>query len=209
MCVRSFLSDLSPRQMTTRILVVFPALCFALALRAQSPDSTARSTKPPTRKTVVTFNPIAIVAGYFGGDVETAVTPTVTLGAGASYAGFDNFNDYGALEGKIRYYPQERALYGFSVAGNLGLATYRPDGPYYASYDATGTLILPTDGSGDRRTRATVGTELSYQWLLGPKRRFATVIGVGVKRFLGAEDYGDPFDSNIIPTARINIGFAF
>lgn len=187
---------------------MFPALCFALAVRAQAPDSTVRPHGPPTRKTVVTFNPIAIVAGYVGGDVETAVAPTMTLGIGASYAGFDNFNDYGALEAKVRYYPQERALYGFSVAGNLGMATYRQDGPYY-TYDVEGNPIYDTGVPRNRRTRATVGTELSYQWLLGPKRRFVTVIGVGVKRFLGAEDYSDPFDSNIIPTARINIGFAF
>ena len=56
---------------------MFPALCFALAVRAQAPDSTVRPHGPPIRKTVVTFNPIAIVAGYGGGDVETAVAPTM------------------------------------------------------------------------------------------------------------------------------------
>ena len=189
-------------------LALLPALCCTLSLRAQAPDSVARPNRPPTRKTVITFNPIAIVAGYVAGDVETALTPVVTLGAGASYAGFDNYDDYGALEAKVRYYPQERALYGFSVAGTLGLATYRQDGPYY-TYDVEGNPIYGVGVPRNRRTRGTVGTELSYQWLLGPKRRFVTVIGLGVKRFLGAEDYSDPFDSNIIPTARINIGFAF
>lgn len=195
-------------QMTYRSLAALPVLCWAFALGAQTPDSVTSAPRPVARKTVLTFNPIAIVAGYFGGDVETAVTSTMTLGVGASYAGFDNFNDYGALEAKVRYYPQERALYGFSVAGNLGMATYREDGPYYV-YDANGTVISPDGATGTRRTRATVGTEVSYQWLLGPKRRFVTVVGVGVKRFIGAEDYFSPFDANVIPTARINIGFAF
>ncbi|MBC7843044.1 MAG: hypothetical protein H7099_12060 [Gemmatimonadaceae bacterium] len=194
--------------MTYRTLAALPMLCWAVALGAQAPDSATPALKPVVRKTVLTFNPIAIVAGYFGGDVETAVSSTTTFGVGASYAGFDNFNDYGALEAKVRYYPQERALYGFSVAGNLGMATYREDGPYYV-YDANGNPVYSGGATGTRRTRATVGTELSYQWLLGPKRRFVTVVGVGVKRFFGAEDYSSPFDANVIPTARINIGFAF
>lgn len=192
----------------TRHSFLFLALFSAVSLGAQSPDTTARATTPPARKTVITLNPFALFATYFAGDIERTVTPTLTVGAGASYTGTRDFNEYGALEGKMRYYPQEKPLQGFSVAGTVGISTYKPDNLVYA-YDANGTPIYPNGSGADRRTRPTVGTELSYQWLLGPKRRFVTVVGLGVKRLLGTEEYSDPFSSNVIPTARINIGIAF
>jgi hypothetical protein len=192
-----------------KCLFQLAALLTVVTVGAQAPDSAARPTSPPARKTLVTVNPFAIFATYFAGDVETILSPSTTLGAGASYVGFGDYDRYGALEAKVRYYPQEKALYGFSVAGTLGLASYRQDVTSYTTYDGTGTIILSSSTSGPRRTRATLGTELSYQWLLGPKRRFVSVIGLGVKRLLGNESYSSPFESNVIPTARINIGFAF
>jgi hypothetical protein len=192
-----------------KYLFQLAALLTVVTVGAQAPDSAARPTSPPARKTLVTVNPFAIFATYFAGDVETILSPSTTLGAGASYVGFGDYDRYGALEAKVRYYPQEKALYGFSVAGTLGLASYRQDVASYTTYDGTGTIILSSSTFGPRRTRATLGTELSYQWLLGPKRRFVSVIGLGVKRLLGNESYSSPFESNVIPTARINIGFAF
>lgn len=194
--------------MLPRHWVVIPAVLCALTVRAQAQDTTAHAGAPRARKTAVTLNPFALFATYVAGDIETAVKPMLSIGVGGSYNGVSDYNNYFALEGKVRYYPQETALVGFSIAGTVGVASARDNG--YVAYDATGQPITFGPASGQNRTtRATVGTELSYQWILGPSRRFVAVGGVGVKRLLGSRGYADPIDSEVLPTARISIGIAF
>ncbi len=153
---------------------------------------------PDTRKTVVTINPFAIFAEYLTGDVEVKVAPSVTLGAGGSFTGGD-LDSYRTLEAKVRYYPAEKALLGFSVAGTLGIAS------------AIGYEFDNGFGSGQEKrfTQPSIGTELSYQWILGPSARFVAVTGLGLKRFLGAENNTEFLGTEVLPTARINIGIAF
>ena len=195
--------------MLRRTLALAAALCCAISAQAQSTDTTVKLVPPPARKTVVTFNPFAILATFFTGDIEHAVSSAVTVGASGSFFSGDAYSDYGSLEGKVRYYPNEKVLQGFSIAGALGLASYR-ETPFIA-YDSFGNPIttIGPGSSSSRTTRGAVGMDLSYQWLLGPKRRFVTVLGAGVKRFLGRETYRQPFGAIVIPTARVNIGFAF
>jgi hypothetical protein len=190
-------------------LIPLAVVLSAATMRAQAPDSASHRPSPPPRRTVVTLNPFAVFATYFAGDVESILSPSTTLGAGASYVGFGDQARYGALEAKVRYYPQEKALYGFSVAGTLGLASSRQNRTSYTTFDGNGNVLYTSSSFGPRSTRATIGTELSYQWLMGPKKRFVSVLGLGVKRLLGYEPFSSSFDSNIIPTARINIGIAF
>jgi hypothetical protein len=153
---------------------------------------------PDTRKAVFTFNPFAIFALYFAGDVELKAAKTVTVGGGFSAVGIDDFNNYRSLEAKVRYYPAERALQGFALAGTAGFAT----GSDRDSFTPGG---LPPR----RVSRPTIGTELSYQWIVGPSSRFVVVTGIGLKRLLGEEANFDPLNIPILPTARLNIGFAF
>lgn len=176
-----------------------PAFVTSLVLLA-APILGAQQASRPDRRTVFTINPIATVAGFVTGDIERKLSPSVSLGAGGSATLIDEFNRYSALEAKIRYYPNERALEGIAVAATVGVATARGDG-----YDNNTNLFV----INQRVTRATFGTELSYQWLLGPRQRFATVIGIGAKRSLGSRTYVEPFDNAFVPTARANIGFAF
>lgn len=61
----------------------------------------------------------------------------------------------------------------------------------------------------ERVTRPSLGTELSYQWIVGPSSRFVAVVGAGVKRMFGKEGNFEPLDVPVLPTARANIGFAF
>ena len=195
--------------MLQRSLVISAALCCSTALRAQSTDTTLHSATPPARHTVVTLNPFAVIAAYFTADIEHAVSRSVTVGAAGSLAGNDDFNHYGSLEGNVRYYPNEKVLQGFSIGGTLGFATARSD-YVYATPGGTGQTIFIGPGSSQERiTRATAGTELSYQWLLGPRHRFVIVLGGGVKRAFGEQRFIDPFNSAVIPTARVNIGVAF
>ncbi len=190
--------------MPTRLLLAALTLCVASALQAQATDTTTRSATPEPRKTIVSMNPFAVFALYFAGDVETVISPTATVGAGFSYTGIDDYNNYGALEVKARYYPLEKALEGFSIAGTAGFVTAS------AADCRNGCFIGPdTRLPLTRVVRGTIGTELSYQWLLGPKQRFVTVLGFGVKRLLGSAAGFDPLDVPILPTARVNIGIAF
>lgn len=193
--------------MPRHLWAVIAALLCALSTRAQAQDTTAPAPSHRTRKTAVTLNPFALFATYFAGDIETTVKPMLTLGVGGSYNGVSDYNNYRSFEAKVRYYPQETALVGFSIAGTVGVASARDNG--YVVYDATGRVILGSASGQNRTTRATVGTELSYQWILGPSRRFVAVGGVGVKRLLGSRGYADPIDSEVLPTARISIGIAF
>ena len=192
--------------MRARLLAGSLALTLAATLQAQAVDSLGTSVKKaPPRRTVITFNPFAALAEYFAGDVETKVSPTVSLGVGFSTTGIEDYNNYTALEAKVRYYPAEEALKGFSVAGTVGVATARTEAGRFQTCGSFGC----SPAASERATRGTIGTELSYQWLLGPTDRFVTVIGLGVKRFLGKEGEFDPINIPILPTARINIGFAF
>ncbi|MCC7054539.1 MAG: hypothetical protein IT355_14815 [Gemmatimonadaceae bacterium] len=170
-------------------------LAGALVALASTTPARAQQAAPPERRTVVALNPFALFAEYFAGDIETTVSPTVTVGAGWSAVGINDYNNYRALEAKARYYPNQKAPVGFSVAATAGVATAR------------GTSAF--EGDPVRVSRPTIGTELSYQWLLGPTRRFAMVLGVGVKRYLGTEGSFDPINIPLLPTARANIGFAF
>jgi hypothetical protein len=84
------------------------------------------------------------------------------------------------------------------VAATAGFASANDE-----NFDFNGQRIVSR-----RTTRPTIGTELSYQWIIGPSARFVAVTGLGLKRFLG-EEGSDPISVPILPTARINIGFAF
>jgi len=191
--------------MRARLLAGLLAVFFAMTLQAQTVDSLATAlTQAPARRTVITFNPLAAIAEYYAGDVETKVSPSATLGIGFSTVGIRDFNNYTALEAKVRYYLAQEALKGFSVAGTLGFATARETDSGYQICNFVCVPVTP-----DRVTRGTLGTELSYQWFLGPTQRFVSVVGLGVKRFLGREGSFDPVNIPILPTARINIGFAF
>ena len=199
--------------MFQKSVVVAVALFGTVVLRAQSADTTPRAAAPPARQTVVTLNPFAVIAAYFTADIEHAVSRAVSIGAAGSIAGNGDFNHYGSLEANVRYYPNERVLQGFSIGGTIGFATALSDYGYttlnYANPDGSRTTVLASDTPRERITRATAGTELSYQWLLGPRHRFVIVLGGGVKRAFGEQRYIDPFNSSVIPTGRVNIGFAF
>ncbi len=203
---RPFRSSFLPMPTFRRIALSAAATLVAASVAASTLLAQAAATAP-VRKTAITLNPIALVAGFLTGDVETHVAPAITLGVGGSAALIDEYTGYRSLDVKIRYYPNERPLEGFAVAGSLGVASAREQ-----IYTYTTTTTITTSSSAppyQRQTRATFGTELSYQWLLGPRKRFITVIGFGVKRVLGDEAYVEPINNSFLPTARANIGFAF
>ena len=193
--------------MRNRLYVLLLPLLAALPLHAQGPSSRV---SPSTRKAVLTLSPVLIVFGVVSGDYEQRVSPSVSVGAGGTLQS-DDGDAYRALEAKVRYYPEARALQGFSVGGTLGVTSER-----YTTFSYAGTIngAEPTQ-TRVLDTRPTIGTEVSYQWIIGPPARFAIVLGVGAKRRLGdRKGEGDGwFDDytfdKIIPTLRANVGVAF
>lgn len=188
-------------------------LClWAVTVGAQTPEPTSTAqapargrSDPSTVRGTVTANPLAILAGFFSGDAEFKVAPAMTFGIGATVNTIDDFNGYRALDFKLRYYPNEKALRGFSIAATAGISTAR--GP---DWIATSSSSFFSEGISTRRfTRPSIGTEFSYQWMLGPTSRFAVVLGAGVKRMFGEEGNFDPVNIPLLPMGRASIGYAF
>ncbi|MGI9091295.1 MAG: DUF3575 domain-containing protein [Gemmatimonadaceae bacterium] len=153
------------------------------------------------RRNMVLVNPLAAIFNVFSGEYERAVSPSTTLGAAGTYYGFTDDNyDYSTVEIKLRYYPQEQALSGFSIGASAGATRVSTD------------LLCSGSGSGyscknDPGTQPTLGIELDYNWLLGPSRRFAVGTGIGAKRLLGTS--ADYSGLKALPTGRLSVGLAF
>ncbi len=188
--------------MTRRLRAVLLLLSIAPALGAQVADSTHTDKGVPT--SVISLNPFLLVVPILTGDFEHTISPAFTFGIGATLSRVKEWNNYTVLDAKLRFYPGETALRGFSIAGILGVATAKGD----VSYPVYTSYAPDVDASG-RVTKVTFGTELSYQWLLGPKQNFAIALGLGVKRFIGGGSYLFPIETEVMPTARISIGVAF
>lgn len=194
-CPRTQRPHMKTRSFATALIILAAAPAL---LHSQAPSGASTVSTPPARRTVVTVNPFLIVAAFLTGDVETRIAPAVTLGAGGTLAGDEDFDFYRAFDAKIRYYPNEKALQGLSVAATFGVVTGQND-----AFDGIG------NSASTRSTRGTFGTDLSYQWLIGPKHRFVAVTGVGFKRLFNNSANSEFLDIDYLPTARVNIGFAF
>jgi len=151
-------------------------LLTATTVLAQAPTpAPAPAAKKPERVAVIELNPVALLFGAVIGDFERAVRPAFTAGLGVSVVP-DYLTNYRVAEAKLRYYPDEHALHGVSLALTAGIISESYDSfNFNTNARSQETLIRPT-----------IGTELSYQWIIGPSQRFALATGAGVKRQLGA-----------------------
>ena len=181
-----------------RCIVTAALLILSVATSAQGQADLPYPTRPePT--TVIGLNPIALAIGAVIGDFEKTIRPALTIGVGASVLP-SYLNRYRAAEAKLRYYPDEHALHGVSLGLTAGLVSQR-----YRDYNRS------FDGVRRNAVNPTIGTELSYQWILGPSSRFAMVVGAGAKRILGSNSdrsYGT-FAGSTVATFRLNLGVAF
>jgi hypothetical protein len=148
---------------------------------------------------VLSFQPINAVLEAYSAEYERKVGQAVTVGIGGTYwnpgDGIDELT-YSSGDLKLRYYPQERALMGFSFGAMVG----------YTSVSGTNG----TDGSDESASGASFGFLLEHQWLMGSKRNFAVALGVGAKAVMVKEESFSSGDFTArYPTARISVGFAF
>lgn len=156
----------------------------------------AQSTRPDTAqgsiRNLILIDPILIPFSIYNGEYEHVLSRSATGGLSGTYYDDSGFG-YFTAEVKARYYPQEHAPDGFSLAGTAGYT--RVSGGFFESCYHSCTSDYPT-----------IGVELDYNWLLGPTRRFAIGTGIGAKRLLGSHDNGT---SGGLPTARVAVGVAF
>ncbi len=151
----------------------------------------ARAQEVATPKQIISISPLSLVFGLLGAEYEHRLSTSSAWGVSGSVYRSDEFT-YVATEAKWRYYPQEKALEGFAVGLTGGV-----------------TRVGTRDVSPSTSSSAlSLGFALDYQWLLGPKKRFAVTLGTGARRLIGLNDALNGA-SLTLPTARLSIGRGF
>ena len=142
------------------------------------------------RRNLISANPIGLLFEWYNGEYERAISNTASVAVAAST--FDFFEDnerYTAIDGIARYYPQARALRGFSVGASLGIV----------SFDSSCDECFEDDG-----TSATIGVRGDHVWIIGRDQSFAVATGIGAKRILS-----DNLGTDFLPIGRLSIGYAW
>ena len=174
------------------------------ALEAQA----VRTGASPLRyyRGVIGFNPLGIPFDIFSVEAEGAVAPGVTAAGAVSYFAPDE-DRFTSADAKLRYYPGETALDGFSVG--LGLGITQRAGPDYREQcipDPTGGCDVPRNSV----TGPTISVLADYNFLLGERRRFLVGTGIGAKRWMVSRDARESVDAERAWVfARFLVGLAF
>lgn len=182
--------------------LVLCAVMATLATRA-SAQSDSDTGRPPTPRQALTVQPVQFLLGFYSAEYERAVSSGTTIGLGANYfegfIGDDSSDDpkYFSTELKVRYYPGERPLEGFSFGGAVGYVNVQPW--EFFCFDSCNRA---------HRTGASAGFLLDYNWLLGRHERFAVALGAGAKRLFVHTSDGDRVRTGY-PTVRLSAGMAF
>jgi hypothetical protein len=169
------------------------AVGVALLSPAARAQDRGPSIYPPQYRAVVGLNPLGIPFEIGSIEVEGVVLPGVSLGAAASYSALGDDDDGGQGEGdarytsgdvKVRYYPSEVALRGFSVGLALGVTRY-------SKVVNVGTPGSPSVLQRESVTGPTISVLADYNFLLGARQRFVVGTGIGAKRLLAPEEDRD------------------
>lgn len=179
------------------------ALALALALvAAATPVAAARAQDAgtPAKRQVLSVQPISAVLTVYAAEYERAFSPVFTFGLGATGWFPDEFS-YTSMDVKVRYYPQEVPLSGFSFGGSVGFTRVSEE---FDEFDD-----INGDGESETVSGPSAGVVIDYGWLLGRRRSFYVGLGAGAK-VLFVDD--DEFSDDVLvryPTARLSIGYAF
>jgi len=152
---------------------------------------------PIELRSYVAVNPLGIPFDIASAEFETALASGVTVGGLASYTALQD-DRYRTFDGKLRYYPGEVVLRGFSLGASLG----------YTHFSTTETLGgVETNPTANY---ATLGLLVDYNFMLGARHRFILGTGVGAKRVFADTRTRDPVHlDKAYGTARFVIGIAF
>ena len=191
----------------------FRAVILALLTATVVVPTTARAQDrgapiyPVPFRAIVGINPLGIPFDIGAFEVEGVILPGFSLGAAASYSALGD--DEGEGEGdprftsgdvKLRYYPGEVALRGFSVGLGLGVTRYSEN-------RSAGT---PGVFQREAVTAPTISVLADYNFLLGARQRFVVGTGIGAKRLLATEEDRDRADApRAYAFVRFVLGIAF
>jgi hypothetical protein len=171
-----------------------PIVIGALAVAAVSLSASAQvpGTRIPTR-TVIGINPLGLPADIGTLEIENAVGQGVTVGATGSYIDVSDAR-FTTLEFKLRYYPGDVVLRGWSVGASAGSTRFSN-----IVDNTRETLVAPT-----------LGLVVDYNWLLGRSEHFLIGTGIGTKRVLASEEARQRAGvDRAVFTARLIMGVAF
>jgi hypothetical protein len=173
------------RPMLCRALVGTALLATVATLAgAQAPGQPAGVFAPVGPSRIISTNPFLPLFGYFSAEYEQRIKANVAFAIAGSSTEFDHRITH--LDAKVRLYPNDRALQGFSLATSLGIAWIRRDDDFCDFL--TDCIFEPGEQVQQRDRKITTPTfaiEGAYQWLLGRSRSTALVAGFGAKRYLG------------------------
>lgn len=171
---------LSPVRRTAIALVAATLATGIVAPAVQAQAVPTGATPVRYYRGVIGLNPLGIPFDIVSIEAEGAVAPGITAAAALSHFAPED-DRFTSGDVKLRYYPGETALDGFSVGIGAGL-TKRTN---------TGCTYLPDGSCVSERISAT-GPTLSvladYNFLLGQRRRFFVGTGVGAKRWIVSRD---------------------
>jgi hypothetical protein len=188
----------------------FTTVAVALLMITAPAPAVAQETRPADPTRVISINPFILLFGWFSGEYEQRITPTLAVAVAGSHVElFDDDVGYTNLDAKVRLYPNERALQGFGLGVSLGFTQLRAR--EYQYDDSCRFEPFECQEPIERfetYSSPSLGVEITYQWLLGTRKATAITVGGGAKRFISSKaDIGN--NQLIIPTGRISVGYAF
>jgi hypothetical protein len=170
------------------------ATVVGMTITATSARSQSPARIPIPYRTYVAINPLGIPFDVSSIEVESGVAQGVTVGGQASYTAIVH-DQYSTFDAKVRYYPSEVVLRGFSLGVSAGHT-------HFTTRDH--------DVARDHLDYTSVGLLLDYNWMLGAQHRFIVGTGVGAKRVLANSDEREAADvPRAYLTARFVVGLAF
>ena len=178
--------------MRFRLGAVLAAMVIGASTQAQS------QLIPIPFRTYVAINPLGIPFDIASAEFETAIASGITLGGLASYTSIDD-DRWTTFDAKVRYYPGEVVLRGFSLGASIGHTHF-----------TTTQFTTPNIETHPTADFATLGLLVDYNWMLGARHRFIIGTGVGAKRVLADATVRDRVGiDKAYGTARFVIGIAF
>lgn len=176
--------------MRVRLLVMVVGMTVAAAsARAQSPTLI-----PIPYRTYIALNPLGIPFDIASVEVETGVVQGVTVGGQGSYTSFGD-DRYSTFDAKVRYYPSEVVLRGFSMGVSAGHTHF---------------TTRNNDVTRQSLDFGSIGLLVDYNWMLGERHRFIVGTGLGAKRVIANSDEREAAGiDRAYMTARFVVGLAF
>ena len=158
-----------------------------------APPGVQRTNIPIPYRTYLAASPLFVPFDIGSLELESAAASGVTTGTALSYADIDH-RRVTSLDAKLRFYPGEVVLRGFSVGLSAGWARFRR-----TVSDTASTVDAPA-----------VGILADNNWLVGPNRRFVVGVGAALKRLIASPEERKRVDlDRVYVTGRFVVGYAF